>query len=223
MKPLDVEEETSLVILSQTTLMRGYHIQIVLNPENSPRTTHQPLPDSFIPASLFQPLPSHPPKSTLRRDTLSRPNLNKDYRTGPIRVDWIDFEQMSSILHGGKKVKEHGRGVKLHLHLSRVSFEHDIITGPVEATFVPHARNKSGTTNLPEGTVHVFRDGSSKPSPEELEAKVSEMSISDLDSDGVMLGVLAVPSWMTPSDFLTFVAPAVEGIAHLRIIRCVRR
>jgi BRCA1-associated protein 2 len=97
----------------------------------------------------------------------------------------------------------------------------DIITGPVEATFVPHARNKSGTTNLPEGTVHVFRDGSSKPSPEELEAKVSEMSISDLDPDGVMLGVLAVPSWMTPSDFLAFVAPAVEGIGHLRIIRYV--
>ena len=97
----------------------------------------------------------------------------------------------------------------------------NIITGPVEATFVPHARNKSGTTNLPEGTVHVFRDGSSKPSPKELEAKVSEMSISDLDTDGVMLGVLAVPSWMTPSDFLAFVAPAVEGIGHLRIIRYV--
>ena len=199
--------------------MPGYHIQIVLNPENSPGTSLQPHPDSFIPASLFQPLPSHSPKSSLRRDTLSRPILNKDYRTGPIRIDWIDFERMSSILHGGKKVKEHGRGAKLP-SVSRVPFEHNI-TGPVEATFVPHPHNKSGTTNLPEGTVHVFRDGSSKPSPEELAAKVSEMSISDLDSDGVMLGVLAVPSWMTPSDFLAFVAPAVEGIAHLRIIRYV--
>jgi BRCA1-associated protein len=96
------------------------------------------------------------------------------------------------------------------------------MTGPAEATFVLNTHNKSGTTNLPEGTVHVFRDGSSKPSPEELEAKVSEMSISDSfdpDSDGVMLGVLAVPSWMTPSDFLKFVAPAVEGMGHLRIIR----
>jgi len=35
-----------------------------------------------------------------------------------------------------------------------------------------------------------------------------------------MLGVLAVPSWMTLSDFLEFVAPAV-GIGHLRIIRYV--
>ena len=41
------------------------------------------------------------------------------------------------------------------------------------------------------------------------------------DTDGIMLGVLAVPPWMTPSDFLAFVAPAVEGIGHLRIIRYV--
>jgi BRCA1-associated protein len=38
-------------------------------------------------------------------------------------------------------------------------------------------------------------------------------------ADGIMLGVLAVPPWMTPSDFLAFVAPVVDGIAHLRIIR----
>jgi len=34
-----------------------------------------------------------------------------------------------------------------------------------------------------------------------------------------MVGVLAVPSWMTPSDFLAFVAPAEDGMAHLRMIR----
>ena len=39
--------------------------------------------------------------------------------------------------------------------------------------------------------------------------------------DDVIMGVLAVPSWMTPSDFLAFVAPAAEGMAHLRIIRLV--
>jgi BRCA1-associated protein len=39
--------------------------------------------------------------------------------------------------------------------------------------------------------------------------------------DGLTLGVLAVPAWMTPSDFLAFVAPAAEGMSHLRLIRCV--
>ena len=106
----------------------------------------------------------------------------------------------------------------------RVPSESSLSAGPAEATFVPHTHSKSGTTNLPEGTVHVFRDGHSKPTLEELESKVAEMSLTegiDDNSDGIMLGVLAVPSWMTPSDFLTFVAPAVDSIGHLRIIRCV--
>ena len=201
--------------------MRGYHIQIVLNPTD--HISHQSPPDPFVPDSLFQSLPSHSPKSTLHKSTLSRPNLNKDYRVGPISVDWTDFDQMSSITHGGRKAKEHtGRGVKPSSPLTGISL--NTITGPAEATFVPHTHKKSGTTHLPEGIVHVFRDGSSKPSPEELEAKVSEMLIpDDFDpgSDGVMLGVLAVPSWMTPSDFLGFVAPVIEGIGHLRIIRYV--
>ncbi|KAF8909339.1 BRCA1-associated protein 2-domain-containing protein [Gymnopilus junonius] len=172
-------------------MRRGYHIRIVLNSENNS--------SSFIPASLFQPLPSHSAKSSLRRNTLSQP---KDYRYGPITIDWIDFDHMGTVLHSNK---DRGRA-----------------KGPAEATFVPHARSKTGTANLPEGTVHVFRDGASKPTPEELEAKVVNLSLTEGESDhsdGIMLGVLAVPSWMTPSDFLAFVAPAVDGIGHLRIIR----
>ncbi|KAF9480521.1 zf-UBP-domain-containing protein [Pholiota conissans] len=186
---------------------RGYHIRIVLNPENTPTASSSSssslTPESFIPASLFQPLPNHSPKSSLRRNTLSRPpKPQQDYRLGPISVDWIDLDHMGTVVHTSK---DKGRG-----------------RGPAEATFVPHTRKKIGSTNLPEGTVHVFRDGSGKPTPEELEAKVEQMSLAerlDEDSDGIMLGVLAVPSWMTPSDFLDFVAPAVDGISHLRIIR----
>jgi BRCA1-associated protein len=49
----------------------------------------------------------------------------------------------------------------------------------------------------------------------------SRLMLENVDSDGYMLGVLAVPSWMTSSDFLAFVAPAQGGMAHLRMIRCV--
>jgi len=52
---------------------------------------------------------------------------------------------------------------------------------------------------------------------------VSRVMLESADSDGYMVGVLAVPSWMTPSDFLAFVAPAQEGMAHLRMIRYVSR
>ena len=95
------------------------------------------------------------------------------------------------------------------------------LTEPAEATFVPHMRKKIGLTNLSEGVVHVFRDGTTKSTTEELECKTANIPLESFedDAEGIMLGVLAVPSWMTPSDFLAFVAPAVGGIGHLRIIR----
>ncbi|RDB23862.1 RING finger protein ETP1 [Hypsizygus marmoreus] len=177
--------------------MRGYHIRLTLYRKAEISQSQPHATDSFIPSRLFQHLPAHKPKSTNRRNALFNPQ-NKDYRFGPIRIDWVDFEQMSKAPYSAVgKEKEHGRGT-------------------VEATFVSNTRTKTGSTNLPEGVVHIFRDSATKPSQEELESTVSTSTVDD--SDGVMLGVLAVPSWMTPSDFLAFVAPAAEGMAHLRLI-----
>lgn len=94
-----------------------------------------------------------------------------------------------------------------------------LVTGPATATFVPHTRTKSGSTNLPEGVVHVYRDCDGRPDADKLASFSSAREI-NVD-DGVTLGVLAVPAWMTPSDFLAFVAPAAEGMAHLRLVRSV--
>lgn len=71
--------------------------------------------------------------------------------------------------------------------------------------------------------MHVYRGSANSKQPA-LEASTSSAPVSDIiedqeDVDGIMLAVLAVPSWMTPSDFLAFVAPAAEGMAHLRMIR----
>lgn len=107
--------------------------------------------------------------------------------------------------------------------------------GTATATFAPHPHTKSGATNLPDGVVHVFRDTGSAQTenfprtdtdPEgsagASSSDASRIVLDNADTDGVMLAVLAVPAWMTPSDFLAFVAPAAEGLAHLRMIRCVR-
>ncbi|TCD71864.1 hypothetical protein EIP91_003207 [Steccherinum ochraceum] len=105
-------------------------------------------------------------------------------------------------------------------------------TGPAAASFL-QIREKSGSTNLPEGVVHIYRTPSdSQPQSPQPSASAQTTSISvppisggaenaddDDPSGGVLLAVLAVPPWMTPSDFLAFVAPAAEGMAHLRMIR----
>ena len=77
-----------------------------------------------------------------------------------------------------------------------------------------------GSTNLPEGVVHIFRESPSRPGNETADESLKgDESKAELSADDNTLAVLAVPSWMTPSDFLSFVEPAAEGIVHLRMIR----
>ncbi|KAG6910230.1 hypothetical protein DXG01_012365 [Tephrocybe rancida] len=176
---------------------RGYHIYVTFHQKSAISQSQPQAADTFIPSRLFQHLPAH--RSRRTKPTNNTKSVITDYRFGPIQIDWVDFEDMNKApLTTGK--------------------ERDANRGTVQATFVPHTRTKSGTTNLPEGTVHVYRDSVDKPPPQE-HASPLPASLNADDSDGVMLGVLAVPGYMTPSDFLTFVAPAAEGMAHLRLIR----
>ena len=85
-----------------------------------------------------------------------------------------------------------------------------------------------GSTSLPEGTIHIFREtglhitpppepSTSSPPKPHLDRRPAPLP--DVHADGTLLAVLAVPSYMTPPDFLTFIGPAVQSIIHLRMIR----
>jgi BRCA1-associated protein len=60
---------------------------------------------------------------------------------------------------------------------------------------------------LSDGIIHLFR------------TNASASNVEDYVEDGTVLAILAIPSWMTVSDFLTFISPASEGFSHLRIVR----
>jgi len=77
--------------------MRGYHIHIVLN------TSKEQKQNNHIPHSIFDRLPSQPTKPTNRRNATFNPH-KKDYRFGPIRIDWLDRSKMNpSSLLGKEK------------------------------------------------------------------------------------------------------------------------
>ncbi|KAF9078193.1 BRCA1-associated protein 2-domain-containing protein [Rhodocollybia butyracea] len=167
--------------------MRGFHVRIVLSSKN--KILSQP---TSIPDSIFDKLPTHHPKPTNRHNATFNPH-RKDYRFGPIRIDWMDSPLQASTSSTGKAKEQRGGGHAL-------------------AQFVA-SETVSGSTNLPDGVIHIFR---------ECENPSEQPSISRPVTDGVVLAILAVPSWMAPSDLLTFVAPAAETISHLRILRdCV--
>ncbi|KIM32818.1 hypothetical protein M408DRAFT_326546 [Serendipita vermifera MAFF 305830] len=79
--------------------------------------------------------------------------------------------------------------------------------GPATAVYTPDTETNSGGVMLSEGTIHLFR------------TNASASNVEDYVEDDTVLAILAVPSWMTVSDFLTFVSPAIEGFSHLRIVR----
>ena len=98
------------------------------------------------------------------------------------------------------------------------------------AIFIPSIASSSGFTNLPDGIVRIFRERSSAlhaepSSPSTSRAAHNEAGPSsegahkDDTQESTIVAVLAVPPWMTPSDFLAFVAPAAEGMKLLRLIR----
>lgn len=91
-----------------------------------------------------------------------------------------------------------------------------------------------GTTDLGYGTVHLYRDA--RDAERDLEAqRWNEVATSSsangatdtkrpragssASGDGTVAGVLAIPSYMTASDFLAFISPAVEAIESVRILR----
>lgn len=113
----------------------------------------------------------------------------------------------------------------------------DLAATPV-AIFTPSTISSTGTTNLPDGIVHIFRErgaalssnlqtssASKAPQAEvgtsNLSFQAKEQTNENSEQDVTTVAVLAVPAWMTPSDFLAFVAPAAEGMQHLRLIRDV--
>ncbi|KAF7294492.1 hypothetical protein MKEN_01441800 [Mycena kentingensis (nom. inval.)] len=163
--------------------MRGYHIRICADLKAGQNLTS---------GSVFAKLPAQQPKSTVRQNATYNPR-NKDYRHGPIRIDWVDLKMSDKF---AQKAPDTGRA-------------------PATAAFIPSEVGESGSTNLPSGVIHLFREGAIDPGS----ASTSAVTADSPEIEGVMLGVLAVPSWMAPADFLAFVAPAAEGITHLRIIR----
>ncbi|KAF8582718.1 zf-UBP-domain-containing protein [Ramaria rubella] len=159
---------------------------------------------TYRPTSLFEKLPNHSsPDRAVQTATALESSAGKttnDWRFGSIKIDWID-KAMSSVGNSGLSVLENDATSQRR---------------PATAQFIQNSPEQAGSIDIPEGILHIYRDTLSsgcEPSASTTPA------LAETPHDATILAVLAVPSHMTPSDFLTFVAPAAESMAHLRMIR----
>lgn len=89
-----------------------------------------------------------------------------------------------------------------------------------KARFLPlEAKN----TELGYGVVHLYRDTYETPGlySSTLKSGVQQQGGEELDEEALMtVAILAVPSYMTPSDFLGFVGEeTIEAVSHFRMVR----
>ncbi|KAI8911973.1 BRCA1-associated protein 2-domain-containing protein [Powellomyces hirtus] len=99
-------------------------------------------------------------------------------------------------------------------------------TTPTSGAFIPF---QCGKTELNAGILHLYRERAEvenvlaqssiplQPEPGQNTATANQMETAK--GTGTILCVLAVPSYMTAQDFLTFVGPLRQDMAHLRIVR----
>ena len=244
--------------------MRSYHIRIRVTVQSAStatttttttrKTAHAAwTTDTYTPKSIFESLPSHTPRKTSRNNAILG-SKRRDYRYGPIRIDWLDLNSSrpSSFIAGKPKSSAKGDTMDSASTVSanasgkekdsRVKgegwFDFPSLSnsfppgGQIVSRFVPKPDQAKvdidspgqphGSTNLPAGVVHIFREPPFRMDTETTDNGFTASETNpELGADDNTLAVLAVPSWMTPSDFLSFVEPAGDGIVHLRMIRCV--
>ncbi|KAG8737173.1 hypothetical protein FRC12_017245, partial [Ceratobasidium sp. 428] len=187
--------------------MPDYHIVISLFKPVKPSE------NSFIPTSLFDTLPNHPhlvatcannneptPLEASLLPSSKSPRATKDYRLGPIGVNWVEFEPD----------RQEGTSKEVTMKRSGSAFR------AASGKFVPTNAIRSGATNLSQGIVHILRESrggawKETDSPPNLLEQFSH-------KDGTVLAILAVPAYIGPSDFLAWTLPAADGIQHLRIV-----
>ena len=151
-----------------------------------------------------------PPSPALTPAKPSNEAATKDWRYDAVSIESIDMEGQNSRAGGGAAAAQ----VKSGLH--------------TKAVYLP---SDPKTTDVGWGVVHLYRD-SEEGSLVDSDGAAGRKSLDRRRSNGnetfdledcTTLCVLAVPSWMMPSDLLGFVGDqAREDVSHFRLIRTGR-
>lgn len=156
-----------------------------------------------------------------------------DYRFGPLAIDWVDSPAVPVSSSTSKApvmspTLSHTGSKDLHVPVSVPSgstsprpVPHRSLSAASTSTHDTQSSNRppesSGTTELNWGVIHLFRElGVSDAERSDSKAKKRAMN----EDDGTVVALVSVPGVLTAAAILTFISPALEAIAQLRMLRC---
>jgi BRCA1-associated protein len=146
-----------------------------------------------------------PPKRPGHRRTQSL--AHRDWRFDAISILSIDM----SASNGDELTRSRSKSLK---HPAQAQNSGGLAT---KGKFIP---SDLKDTEVGWGVVHLYRDGQETPGLyDEVEGATKDFK----EEDCTTLCILAVPSYMTPSDFLGFVGERTrEDVSHFRLIKTSR-
>lgn len=180
---------------------------------------------------------SHSPHSKTGSDHSDHhvPHLPLDYRFGNIRIAALDNPQTTQTTaqtsQGTPTVSSKDKPTKTKPRSKKMaSAAPEVATTTTKAPTFTEDEPAQGILRLFKDTneittgdvVEVHLDGHETTSSTELETSSSnEREASQIihPDHGTAVCVLAVPTYMSPGDFLNFVGPVRQNVSHFRIIR----
>lgn len=173
---------------------------------------------STVPSSLIASTFAQPTRTVATAQTTERPEL--DYRLGSIKIASLDetFNEKTTPSSPASNKFKHSKNKKMAtaaVSTGGASFQE---SEPAQGILRLYKDKNEITT----GDIHL---SSSQGGDKE---GVSTSDASPLDREGAQIihpdhgtavCVLAVPSYMSPGDFLSFVGPVRSNVSHFRIIR----
>lgn len=136
---------------------------------------------------------------------------SRDWRFGPISIESIDMQSTASHERAKDKVmSKDGKLSNTGLHTKGI--------------YLP---SEPKTTDVGWGVVHLYRDSQETAALDSDSHVVKHTGLQEKNGFNVddcnTLCILAVPSWMMPSDLLGFVGDQTrEDVSHFRLIRTGR-
>ncbi|ORY13072.1 BRCA1-associated protein 2-domain-containing protein [Clohesyomyces aquaticus] len=183
--------------VSQLTNPRGPPL-ISRRLSQRPRTSFSEHHDSPVPVNKPPPRPAH------KRTKSFAP---KDWRFDNISIQSIDMNSEDVARPRAKSLKQP----------SHATTSGGLAT---KGTFIP---SDLKDTDVGWGVVHLYREGRETPGLYDEAGAAGGAGQDFKEEDCTTLCILAVPSYMTPSDFLGFVGEQTrEDVSHFRLIRTGR-
>lgn len=151
-----------------------------------------PSPPSIATANLWSPSKPSPSSTSPPQQAVL------DYRFGPIEIDSVSYPtpRMPSAVGGIVSPQMANRTLPGQQQVER----------PAES---------SGTSELYWGTIHLYREAGAEESSNEEKAKAKD------EDDGRSMGLIAVPGLLNAAALLSFIAPALESIEQVKMLRYV--